>query len=120
VIRRALELAYARPERVSRTQVEAYAQPLRSRDGRYALARSARQLVTPGAAEAAARLAGITVPTLLIWGERDRVVPPSLGERLAAVLPDATLVVLPDCGHMPQEEQPRESLEVLRRFLRER
>ncbi len=119
VIRKALELAYARPDRVSRSQVEAYAQPLLTPEGRYALAQSARQLMPPEVGEAAARLGEITLPTLLLWGERDRVVPPAMGERLAGVLPRSTLVVLPGCGHLPQEEQPQESLAVLRRFLQE-
>ncbi len=119
VIRKALELAYARPTRVTRSQVEAYAELLRTPDGRYALVQSARQLVPPGIDEAVGRLGEIHVPTLLLWGERDRIVPPRVGERLSQILPASILEILPDCGHMPQEEQPREALSRVRRFLQE-
>lgn len=117
VARKALELAYAHHERVSRSQVEAYAEGLRSREGRRALAASARQLMPPGIETAVSRLHEITVPSLLLWGDRDRIVPPAMGQRLAGVLPQATLDVLPDCGHMPHEEEPEETLRRLRRFL---
>ncbi|HET7038029.1 MAG TPA: alpha/beta fold hydrolase [Thermomicrobiaceae bacterium] len=45
-------------------------------------------------------------PALLIWGERDVVVPVSLGEELAALLPGARLVVLPGAGHNPMWDRP--------------
>jgi pimeloyl-ACP methyl ester carboxylesterase len=50
----------------------------------------------------------ITQPTLLIWGERDRDIPLRHGEHLHARMPNARLIVLRDCGHLPQEERPDE------------
>ena len=47
----------------------------------------------------------IDVPTLLIWGEADRLVPPSFGEAYRALIPGSRLVVLPDAGHAPFDEQ---------------
>jgi pimeloyl-ACP methyl ester carboxylesterase len=47
----------------------------------------------------------IDVPTLLIWGEADRLVPPSFGEAYRALIPDSRLVVLPNAGHAPFDEQ---------------
>ena len=63
--------------------------------------------------------AGIPVPTLLLWGDSDNVVPTWVGERLEQDLPDARLVVLRDCGHLPPEEKPDESFEALTAFLDE-
>jgi pimeloyl-ACP methyl ester carboxylesterase len=51
-------------------------------------------------------LAGLSVPCLLLFGEADRLVPPSTGERFAALLPNSRLVLLPGCGDFPQEECP--------------
>jgi pimeloyl-ACP methyl ester carboxylesterase len=48
----------------------------------------------------------VTVPTLFIWGERDRLVPLSVGERAVALLPGSELIVIDDCGHNPQLECP--------------
>ena len=50
------------------------------------------------------RLAEIDLPVLVITGDDDRVVPTEQSIRLAGVLPNADLVVLPACGHVPQEE----------------
>ena len=47
----------------------------------------------------------IDVPTLLIWGEADRIVPPSFGEAYRALIPGSRLVVLPNAGHAPFDEQ---------------
>ena len=48
----------------------------------------------------------VRVPTLVVWGGKDRLIPVSEGERLAARIPGSRLVVLPDAGHLPQREQP--------------
>jgi pimeloyl-ACP methyl ester carboxylesterase len=48
----------------------------------------------------------VDVPTLLIWGENDGLVPPRFGEAYRDCIPDASLVVIPRAGHAPFEEQP--------------
>jgi pimeloyl-ACP methyl ester carboxylesterase len=53
-------------------------------------------------------LAGIRCPTLVLVGERDELMPPELSEEMAAVIPGARLVVVPDCGHLSTVERPRE------------
>ena len=62
-----------------------------------------RSMADPGLA---ARLAGITVPTLVVWGEADRMVTPAYGQEYAAAIPGATFRVLPGAGHLPQIEAP--------------
>ncbi len=47
----------------------------------------------------------IDVPTLLLWGDRDGLVPPKFGEAYRALIPGARLVVLPNAGHAPFDEQ---------------
>jgi pimeloyl-ACP methyl ester carboxylesterase len=53
-------------------------------------------------------LARIKIPTLVLWAANDVVLPASIGRRLARELPDATLEIVPDCGHFLQEERPAE------------
>ncbi len=55
-----------------------------------------------------ANLASIDRPTLLITGDADTVVPTADTERLATVLPNAELLVIPRSGHLPQEETPEQ------------
>lgn len=48
----------------------------------------------------------VRAPTLVVWGERDRLVAPRLAARTAAALPDARLLMLPGVGHVAQMEAP--------------
>jgi len=52
------------------------------------------------------RLGGIRVPTLLVWGKDDRVTPVEVAERFRALIPEAELVTIANCGHAPMLEQP--------------
>ena len=63
------------------------------------------------------RLAGITIPTLVVWGEYDQLIPLAKGRRLAAEIPGARLVVVPDAGHAPMIETPSAFLAALGNFL---
>ncbi len=56
------------------------------------------------------RLAGITVPTLVLWGESDRIVDPDYGRAYAAAIPGARFQLLPATGHLPQIETPAQLL----------
>jgi len=47
----------------------------------------------------------IDVPTLLLWGAADGLVPPTFGEAYRALIPGSRLVILPDAGHAPFDEQ---------------
>jgi len=59
----------------------------------------------------------LRVPTLIVWGGKDRLIPVSEGERLAARIPGARLVVLPDAGHLPQRELPEAFARVVAGFV---
>lgn len=63
------------------------------------------------------KVAALAVPTLVITGQFDAVVPTEQSIRLAGELPGAALAVLPDCGHVPQEECPGLVLEAMQPFL---
>lgn len=54
----------------------------------------------------APRLSAITHPTMIIWGEDDRVFPTAVGEELHQRIRGSVFVRIPDAGHMPQWERP--------------
>ena len=54
---------------------------------------------------------------LLVWGMTDRFVTPHFLKKFSGGFPSATVVALQNCGHFPQEEQPREVLTAIRNFL---
>jgi pimeloyl-ACP methyl ester carboxylesterase len=49
---------------------------------------------------------GIAVPTTIAWGAKDRLLLPRQAERARAMLPSATIVMLPGCGHVPTWDDP--------------
>jgi pimeloyl-ACP methyl ester carboxylesterase len=60
----------------------------------------------------------IAVPTLLIWGEQDVRSPLSVARKFEQAIPDARLVVIPDCGHVSNLERPERFNEAVREFCR--
>lgn len=63
------------------------------------------------------RLAGIAEPTMVVVGSEDRLCPPRLGRRLAELIPDSRLEVLPDRSHQPFQEDPEAFVDLLERFF---
>lgn len=63
------------------------------------------------------KLQSILTPTLLIWGAKDTWIPIDNGRRMNNILPNPTLAILENSGHVPMEENPAESLLILKEFL---
>jgi pimeloyl-ACP methyl ester carboxylesterase len=61
----------------------------------------------------------ITAPTLIMWGDRDRIIPVSQAELAHQAIPHAHLVILEKCGHCPQLEMPDRFSDVVLRFFQE-
>lgn len=59
------------------------------------------------------RLGGIAVPTLVIWGESDRIFSPGYGRAFAAAIPGARFELVEKAGHLPQLEQPEATFALL-------
>lgn len=112
-----LRYCYYDKEKTTREQVAAYAEPLAAAGGRHALLQTARQCIPANADELAAGLNTITVPTLILWGRNDEVMPLEVGELLRQAIPNSTLEVIEQCGHIPQEEKPEETIALISKFL---
>ncbi|RZN32163.1 alpha/beta hydrolase [Bradyrhizobium sp. Leo121] len=63
-------------------------------------------------------LAWIRCPTLVLTGDEDHTIPNSLSVEMANRIPGAKLVILPNCGHLPQPEQPEATANALVEWLR--
>ena len=108
-----LRRLYGDPAKVTPELVDLYSAMARRQGNRDALARRLDQLAPadPG------QLKAIHAPTLILWGGRDRLLPPDTAQRFARELPNARLVVFDHLGHMPQEEDPERTAAEVRRFL---
>ena len=54
-------------------------------------------------------LGRVTVPTMVVWGDEDRLIPPAFGPEWAALIPDAELRTYPEAGHLVLDESPEPS-----------
>ncbi|MBM7805737.1 pimeloyl-ACP methyl ester carboxylesterase [Geodermatophilus bullaregiensis] len=113
-VRGMLQVCFGDPARVPRERLDAAVEEMRERTSQAwanrALVRSMRGLITSylrvGRANAWRLARALRVPTLVVWGDRDRLVDPRLAPRLAATVPDARLLVLEGVGHVAMLEAP--------------
>jgi pimeloyl-ACP methyl ester carboxylesterase len=110
------ELFLANPSSVTNERLDTYYHSFNTPAARGSVLATLR--ATVDTRPVAAQTSRIQTPTLVLWGGRDRLVPPSVGQRLAREIRGARFELL-DSGHAPQEEKPRELAEALRRFLRD-
>jgi pimeloyl-ACP methyl ester carboxylesterase len=105
---------YGDPQKVTAEVVDRYFE-LTLRDGNRRALGQIVGAMAPG--EGAQRIAGITQPTLVLWGGRDRLVPPATAQSFKTAIAGSQLVVLDDLGHVPQEEDPLRSVAPVTAFL---
>jgi pimeloyl-ACP methyl ester carboxylesterase len=106
--------AYGHPERVTGELVDRYYELALREGNRHAL-REKLAAWRPG--EGAERIAELKLPTLILWGRRDRLIPLKAGQEFAHRIAGSHLVVFDDLGHVPQEEDPARSVQPVREFL---
>lgn len=117
-VKMVLEYSYYDKKQITKEQIEAYSAALRMPGGKYALRETAKQIVPKDIADLSSRYSHIKAPTLILWGEEDKVVPLANGVRLSKAIPNSTLLTIPRCGHIPHEELPDALRKPLADFLR--
>jgi pimeloyl-ACP methyl ester carboxylesterase len=116
VVESSVRNVYGDPSKVTREVVDRYFD-LTTREGnRQALGERFSQ-TQPGAL--AERVPELKLPTLILWGGRDRLIPIELGHRFHDEIAGSKLGVFEDLGHVPQEEDPAATVAVLQTFLNE-
>jgi pimeloyl-ACP methyl ester carboxylesterase len=116
-VRTIMKLAYFDNEAVPEDAVEHYADVLNKPGARQALVQTARQIIPADLDRLTALYSKIDSPTLILWGQRDAIVPLDIGRRLHGAIPNSQLVILPDTGHIPQEERPGATLAEIVAFI---
>jgi len=114
IIESSVQNVFGDPAKVTPGLIDRYFDLTTRAGNRQALGERFRQ-TQPGAL--AERVPEIKVPTLILWGGRDRLIPPSLGDRFQQEIAGSTLSVFEDLGHVPQEEDPAATVAVLKDFL---
>lgn len=109
-----LREAYGDPSRLDEEVVTRYWQLARREGNRLALVRRALKLPSDWSPQ---RLRTLDIPTLIVWGGRDRLIPPVHADSFHHDLARSKVVVLPELGHVPHEEDPAASVAPVREFL---
>jgi pimeloyl-ACP methyl ester carboxylesterase len=108
---------YGDPSRVSEELVDRYYQLTLREGNRRALVQRFQQNRRGQDAE---RIRELKLPTLILWGGRDRLVPPSVAEQFKRYIAGSELVVFDELGHVPHEEDPLRTLVPVQAFLARR
>lgn len=114
LLRMNLAPAYADPAKLPDDVVTRYHDLMLMPGNRGALLERLSQVVKH---DPVAKLASIQAPVLLLWGDKDALIPVANAADYQKVLNNAKLVVFPGVGHIPQEEAPEVSLQAIRAFL---
>jgi pimeloyl-ACP methyl ester carboxylesterase len=115
---RVLRKCYYHKDRITDEQIDTYAYYGSLPGAREALFATARQIVPEDIEAVTTRYRTISVPVLIIWGAEDEVVPLSVGQSFKQDIPGSELVILPECGHMPLEEESQETNRLITQFLK--
>ena len=114
LVREGLEKSFYDHAKVTDDRVANYYRPLKTRGGQLAALRARTQWpmfpVEPD-------LAAISLPTLVLWGAQDQLIPLEAGRKLSSLIKGSKLAIFDHCGHLPQEEMPARTIDEIMKFI---
>lgn len=113
IVEKSVRNVYGDPSKVTPELVDLYMDMTLRAGNRQALGRRMDQGYTGNVAG----LKALAMPTLILWGGRDRLIPPEFGQRFARDIRGSQLVVFDDLGHVPHEEDPARTVAMVKTFL---
>lgn len=115
-----LKKCYYYDEKISEEQIDTYAYYGSLPGSREAVVQTAKQIVPDDIDALTAQYKTVSVPVLIVWGKEDEVVPLEVAKKFKRDIHNSELVILPKCGHMPPEEEPMETIKIIKEFLKNR
>ncbi|WP_351088588.1 alpha/beta hydrolase [Shewanella sp. S1-49-MNA-CIBAN-0167] len=116
LIARSVKNVYGNPDLVSDELVDRYYELSLRQGNRDALTARFKQTL-PGLLMD--KINTIDVPTLIIWGAKDKLIPPKYGTQFNHDIANSELVVFDELGHVPHEEDPQSTVLIVKQFLQE-
>lgn len=114
MIETSIRHVYGDPSNVSDELIDRYYELTLRAGNREALR---QRFIQADAGQSYTRLTELQVPTLIIWGGRDELIPPVNAERFKRDIKGSRVVLFDELGHVPQEEAPARTVAVLKAFL---
>jgi len=121
VVEASVDNVYGDPAKVTPQLVDRYFELTLREGNRGALVQrfQAQALDQQSVQANVARIRALKVPTLVIWGGRDRLIPPAMASRFHADISGSRLVMFDALGHVPQEEDPAATAAAISTFWKE-
>ena len=113
-VQKSIEPAFADAKALNGALINRYYDMLRAPGVRGAILDRSNQTIYT---DPVPRLKNIKAPTLLLWGEQDQMIPSANAQSYSGILSNSTTIVVPDLGHLLQEEQAEKGLAVVKQFL---
>ncbi len=113
----AYNYAFFDNSKISKESILELSSKLKLKNARYAFCQTAETMIPDDIDEVSKLYNNITIPTLIIWGDKDVVIKKSIGMKLDKNLPNSMFKLIENCGHMPHEEKPKETLQIIFSFL---
>lgn len=114
IVREGLEKSFFDDSKIDAARVSYYHEPLRTRDGQRAAVSARLQFELYPVED---KLSSIKVPTLILWGIEDEVIPVANGRKMHELITGSELVEIRNCGHLPQEEMPERVIHEIVSFI---
>jgi pimeloyl-ACP methyl ester carboxylesterase len=114
VIESSVRNVYGDPSKVNEELIDRYYEITLREGNRRALVERFRQVPMEGIPD---RIPQLKLPTLILWGGRDRLAPPDRAQWFERDIAGSRLVMFEDLGHVPQEEDPQRTLAAVKPFL---
>lgn len=118
VVRKTLKQVYYDDSRITPELVEEYGRPFKTPHAKDVPFWLSENLNAREDAEEFKKLPTIKIPTLILWGENDEFIAPEHAKSFHHDIQGSELVMIPQCGHIPQEEKPEVVLRAILDFLK--
>ncbi|TWX67594.1 alpha/beta fold hydrolase [Colwellia sp. C1TZA3] len=114
LVARSVKNVYGNPELVSDKLVERYYQ-LSLREGNRSALKARFEQTLPG--PLAKKIKTIMLPTLILWGRKDQLIPVKFGVKFSQEITNSQLIIFDKLGHVPHEEAPQTTVSAVIKFL---
>lgn len=119
IVQKSIENVYADKSKVTETLVDRYFELSLREGNRQAFIDRMSEFRNKGILNVkTSQIKDLLMPTLIIWGDKDFLIPLEVGEKFHADLPNDTLVVFKNLGHTPMEEDAAKTVAVVKDFLK--
>lgn len=119
IVQKSIENVYADKSKVTEVLVDRYFELSLREGNRQAFIDRMSEFRNKGIINVkTAQIKDLSMPTLIIWGDKDLLIPLEVGEKFHADLPNDTLVVFKNLGHTPMEEEATKTVAAVKDFLK--